>query len=102
MSTLGELVVKIGADTRNLNKSLGRVQSNLRGMTRNFQALGQNITRNVTLPLAAFGAAAVKSAADLETLETSFISLTGGAEQAAKMVAQLNDFTARRPFSLRR
>jgi len=100
MSTLGELVVKIGADTRNLNKSLGRVQSNLRGMTRNFQALGQNITRNVTLPLAAFGAAAVKSAADLETLETSFISLTGGAEQAAKMVAQLNDFTAETPFQL--
>jgi phage tail tape-measure protein len=100
MASLGDLVVKIGADTRDLNKQLGKVQRELRGMTGNITQLGKNMTRSITLPLAALGAAAVKSAADLETLETSFISLTGGAEQASMMVQQLNKFTAETPFQL--
>ena len=100
MASLGDLVVKIGADTRDLNKQLGKVQREFRSMTSNITNLGQNLTRSITLPLAAMGAAAVKSAADLETLETSFISLTGGAEQAKNMVAELNKFTAETPFQL--
>ena len=100
MAKLGDLVVRIGADTRDLNKSLGRVQRNLRGMTSNIKQLGQDMTRSLSLPLAAVGAAAVKSAADLETLETSFVSLTGGVEQAGKMMQQLTAFTAKTPFQL--
>ncbi len=100
MASLGDLVVKIGADTRDLNKQLGKVQREFRSMTSNITNLGQNLTRSLTVPLAAMGAAAVKSAADLETLETSFISLTGGAEQAKNMVAELNKFTAETPFQL--
>lgn len=100
MAKLGDLIVRIGADTRDLNKSLGRVQRNMRSMTSNFTRLGESMTRSITLPLVGLGAAAVKSAADLETLETSFVSLTGGARQAAMMVAQLNEFTAKTPFQL--
>ena len=100
MAKLGDLIVRIGADTRDLNKSLGRVQRNMRSMTSNFERLGQSMTRSLTLPIAAFGAAAVKSAADMEQLETSFVSLTGGAEQAAMMMKQLNEFTAETPFQI--
>jgi tape measure domain-containing protein len=100
MAKLGDLVVRIGADTRDLNKSLGRVQRNMRSMTGNFERLGQSMTRSLTLPLAAFGAAAIKSAADLEKLETSFVSLTGGTEQAAAMMKNLNEFTANTPFQI--
>ena len=100
MAKLGDLVVRIGADTRDLNKSLGRVQRNLRSMTSNIQRMGQDMTRSLSLPLAAVGAAALKSAANLETLETSFVSLTGGVEQAGKMMQQLTAFTAKTPFQL--
>lgn len=100
MATLGDLVVRIGADTRDLNKALGRVQRNMRSMTGNLQRMGESLSRSVTLPIVAIGAAAVKSAADLETLETSFVSLTGGADQAAQMMAQLNEFTAKTPFQI--
>ena len=86
MAKLGDLVVRIGADTRDLNKSLGRVQRNMRSMTSNITKLGQDMTRSVTLPIIGVGAAALKSAADLETLEASFVSLTGGTEQAAQMM----------------
>lgn len=100
MAKLGDLVVRVGLDPRNLNRELGKVQRNLRSMTGNIQRLGQDMTRGLSLPLAAVGAAAVKSAADLETLETSFVSLTGGAEQAAMIMKQLNEFTAQTPFQI--
>lgn len=100
MAKLGDLVVRIGADTRDLNKELGRVRRNMRSMTSNFKALGQDLTRSVSLPLLAIGGAALKGAADLEKLETSFVSLTGGAEQAADMMKRLNDFTAKTPFQI--
>ncbi len=100
MASLGDLVVRIGADTRDLNKELGKVQRTMRGMTSNFTALGRNMTRSITLPIVGMGAAAVKSAADLETLETSFISLTGGVKQAGQMMQQLNQFTAKTPFQI--
>ena len=54
----------------------------------------------MTLPIIGVGAAALKSAADLETLEASFVSLTGGTEQAAMMMQQLNNFTAKTPFQI--
>ena len=100
MASLGDLVVRIGADTRDLNKELGKVQRTMRGMTSNFTALGRNMTRSITLPIVGMGAAAVKSAADLEKLEVSFISLTGGAKQASQMMQQLNQFTAKTPFQI--
>jgi len=50
--------------------------------------------------LAGLGALAVKSAADLEKLEASFVSLTGGVDQAAAMMKQLNEFTASTPFQI--
>lgn len=100
MAKLGDLIVRIGADTRDLNKELGKVRRSMRSMTSNFKSLGQDLTRSVSLPLLAIGGAALKGAADLEKLETSFISLTGGAEQAANMMEQLNDFTAKTPFQI--
>jgi tape measure domain-containing protein len=100
MAKLGDLVVRIGADTRDLNKSLGKVQRNMRSMTSNFTALGQQMTRSITVPILGIGAMAIKSAADLEKMEVSFISLTGGAKQAADMMKQLNEFTANTPFQI--
>ena len=100
MAKLGDLVVRIGADTRDLNKSLGKVQRNMRSMTSNFTRLGLQMTKAITVPILGIGAMAVKSAADLEKMEVGFISLTGGAKQAADMMKQLNEFTAKTPFQI--
>jgi tape measure domain-containing protein len=100
MAKLGDLIVNIGGNAKDLNDELGKVRRNMKRFGSNFKSLGRDLTRSVTLPLAAIGAAAIKSAADLETLEVSFISLTGGAEQASAMMAQLNDFTAKTPFQI--
>ena len=100
MAKLGDLILRVGADTSKLNQGLGDARKAIAKNTAELQRLGSTMTRTITLPLAALGAGAIKSASDLETLETSFISLTGGAEQAAAMMSQLNEFTAKTPFQI--
>ncbi len=100
MAKLGDLVVNIGANTQQLNKDLKKARREMRRFGDGFKQLGEDMTKSITLPITALGALAVKSAADLETLETSFISLTGGVEEAADMMKQLTEFTAKTPFQL--
>lgn len=100
MAKLGDLIVKVGADTADFNKKLGQMQREMRRMTGNIEAMGRSMTRSLTLPIAALGAAAIKSAADLESLEVSFISLTGSAAGAASMMENLNEFAAKTPFQV--
>lgn len=100
MAKLGDLIVRVGADTRNFNKELGKIQRQIRQTSDNIMDMGKSMTMGVTLPIVGLGAAAVKAAADLETMETQFISLTGGAEQAGAMVDQLNQFAAATPFQI--
>ena len=100
MAKLGDLIVRVGADTREFNKELGKIQRQIRQTSDNIVDMGKAMTMGVTLPIVGLGAAAVKAAADLETMETQFISLTGGAEQAGAMVDQLNQFAAATPFQI--
>lgn len=100
MAKLGDLIVRVGADTREFNKELGKIQRKIRQTSDNIVDMGKTMTMGVTLPIVGLGAAAVKAAADLETMETQFISLTGGAEQAGAMVDQLNQFAAATPFQI--
>ena len=100
MAKLNDLIVTIGAQTKQFDKALGASMSKMRNFGRSTKQLGKSMTRSLTMPIAAMGAAAVKSAADLETMETSFISLTGGAKQAADMMKNLNEFTAKTPFQI--
>lgn len=100
MAKLGDLIVRVGADTREFNRELGKIQRKIRDTSDNIMDMGKAMTMGVTLPIVGLGAAAVKAAADLETMETQFISLTGGAEQAGAMVDQLNQFAAATPFQI--
>jgi tape measure domain-containing protein len=100
MAKLGDLIVRVGADTRDFNKELGKIQRKIRQTSDNIMDMGKSMTMGVTLPIVGLGGAAVKAAADLETMETQFISLTGGAEQAGAMVDQLNQFAAATPFQI--
>jgi tape measure domain-containing protein len=100
MAKLNDLIVTIGAQTKQFDKALGASMSKMRNFGRSTKQLGRNMTRSLTMPIAALGAAAIKSAADLEAMETSFISLTGGAKQAADMMRNLNQFAAKTPFQI--
>ena len=107
MPKLSDLKVVIGlskSGLRKLNQDLATTKHKFRKNFGEIQGMvsgiGRGMTAAFTVPLVGVGAAAVQSAAQLETLETSFISLTGGAKQAADMMAQLNQFTAKTPFQI--
>jgi len=61
---------------------------------------GAAMTARVTLPLAAFGGVALVQSAKLETLATSFETMTGSAEKGQKLLQELTEFTATTPFQL--
>tara|TARA_R110000796_G_scaffold132871_2_gene248318 strand:+ start:306 stop:2696 length:2391 start_codon:yes stop_codon:yes gene_type:complete len=89
-----------GANTSGLDKALISTEKRLLQTSRKLERMGGKLTSSVTVPLLAIGAAVVKSAIDMESLNTSFISLTGGAEQAGAMVKKLSDFSASTPFQI--
>lgn len=100
MAKLNDLIVTIGAKTRDFDKKLGQSMRKLQNFGRSTKQLGKSLSSSLTMPILGIGAAALKSASDLESMEASFISLTGGAKQAADMMRNLNAFTASTPYQI--
>jgi len=99
--SLAQLNVVIGAQVKGFEKSLNKVQKQLRKFERNLEKTGRSLTQNLTLPMAALGGGAVKVAADMETLEASLVTAFRGSETAAKQaLKQITKFTAETPFQL--
>ena len=103
MAKLKDLKVTIGLNKKGLiklNADLRRTKSNFR---RNFGEIA-SMARNAALAIggALVGAVAsvIKAGADMEKLEVGFRSIAGGAEEAGKMVARLNQFAVSTPFQL--
>ena len=66
MAKLGDLIVRVGADTRGLNKSLGDVKKTMRQTTGNLTQMGKSLSMSLTAPILGLGALAVKAATDFE------------------------------------
>jgi hypothetical protein len=61
MAKLGDLILRVGADTSQLNKNLGDARKSIAKNTREIQNLGRNLTVGVTAPLALMGATSVQA-----------------------------------------
>ena len=61
MAKLGDLILRVGADTSKLNKDLGDARKTIAKNTREIQNLGRNLTVGVTAPLAIMGATSVQA-----------------------------------------
>jgi len=100
MATLGDLVVRIVGDATSFNKAIDDANKKFTGATSNLAKLGKNLTTFVTLPILGIGAAAIKSAADMEMQQAAFETLLGSAERAKGLLADLTDLAAKTPFQL--
>jgi tape measure domain-containing protein len=78
---------------KNLGGSLDKVGSK-------FRSVGGNLSAWVSLPIAGIGAAALKSAADMESLEVQLGTMLRSSEKGKAALKDLVDFTARTPFQL--
>ena len=61
MARLGDLVVAIGGNTRELDKALGKSMRKIKSFGKNTKKLGKDLTMNVTAPIAALGFTAVRA-----------------------------------------
>jgi tape measure domain-containing protein len=74
MATISELNVRLGLITRDFDRQLRAVESRLRSSGQAMADLGQRISLSITAPLAGIGAAAIKSAGDMESLRLAMES----------------------------
>lgn len=84
MPSISQLNVRLGLVYRDLDKGLEQVERRMRASGRRLSDLGDSLTVAISLPMAAAGAAAVKSAADIESLQLALESQVGSAEAARK------------------
>ena len=80
---IGKLLLKLGIDTTNLDKELGKVEKSMSKFGQNMSNLGSTLTQSLTLPIIGVGSAALKSFADMEKLENGLIAIMGSSEGAA-------------------
>ena len=101
MAKLGDLIVRVGADTTPLNTALGNVTRTMRQSTGNIQKLGRNMSIAITAPLVAIGATSFKVAAEFEQSMAKVRAVSGATgeefkslQDNAKELGRTTRFTA--------
>jgi|DEB0MinimDraft_4_1074332.scaffolds.fasta_scaffold10275_2 PIN domain nuclease of toxin-antitoxin system len=77
MAKLGDLVVAIGANTRDLDKALGKSMRKIKNFGKNTKQMGKSLSTSLTAPLAALGGLAIKTAADFEFSMAKVAAVSG-------------------------
>lgn len=86
------LSVKLTLNDKQFMTGLRKASSTMKKFGRNLQRTGQNLTRNLTLPIVAFGAASVKAFDDQVKAETKLRTALGGnAEAYSRLVNQAKE-----------
>ena len=99
-SNVATLLVSIGSDISSLEKGLSKAQRQIQDAGRSMKRVGRNMTAALTLPLVGAGVAALKSAAEFESLQQSMNILNGSIEEGARNFERLKKFSAKTPFQL--
>lgn len=74
---LADLITKVGIDTRDFEKKLDQAGRKMERQGRRMSIVGNDLTNNISLPLAAMGGFAIKAAADIERLELALKNAMG-------------------------
>jgi tape measure domain-containing protein len=86
---IGKLLLKLGIDTTNLDKELGKVEKSMTKFGQNMSNLGSTLTQSLTLPIIGVGAAALKSFADMERLQNGLTAIMGSSAAASVELEKL-------------
>jgi len=84
MGKIAELFISIGAKTDKFNKGMSDVQRSMQKVGKKMQAVGKTLTKTVTLPLIALGAASVKAFADFDKAMTESLAIMGNVSDEMK------------------
>ena len=100
MAKLGDLVARIGADTKGFNKALGDVQRRSRQMSGNIKNVGKQMSMSITGPLALIGASSVKTFMSFEAQMAKVKAVSGAtADEFSRLEANAKQLGASTRFS---
>lgn len=101
MAKLGDLIVNVGANTKDLNKKLGEVRKGVNSTMGNIKNVGMGMTAAVTAPLVALGAKSFNVAKEFEASMAKVQAVSGATgaefkalEQDALRLGSSTSFTA--------
>ena len=99
--SIGMLNIVFGADLRGFERAMKKAQKSVKKFGKSMQRTGANMTRNITMPVIALGAVAIKTFADFEQamLKVKAVSGATGSEfealkNKAKALGSSTMFTA--------
>jgi tape measure domain-containing protein len=92
---------QLGSDAENLEHRTGRFSGALSGMGGRLAAFGATAAAGVGAAAGVVGVSAFKAAADAETIQVAFKTLTGSADKAKEHMADLQKFAANSPFDFK-
>ena len=112
MATIGDIAVKITADTRdaidNIRSFTDEIEQSARKVERQndsikafgdrMSGMGQKLTLGITVPFTAGAIASAKFAGDLEQSQIAFETLLGSADKATSFIKDMQDFAKATPF----
>jgi hypothetical protein len=98
MASSASLWVKLGLVDKDFDNGLKTAENKLNRFGNRINGVGSKLTQAFTLPLGLAGAAAVKTAANMEQAAVAFTTLTGSAAKAQKQLAALKKLTVETPF----
>lgn len=81
---LGDMVVRLGLNTRDFDKKIGAAMGRFRSFGRNMKRVGRNLTASITAPMGVIGVTSVKTAADFEQAMAKVKAVSGAAGDAFK------------------
>jgi tape measure domain-containing protein len=93
---IGKLLLKLGIDTTNLDKELGKVEKSMTKFGNTMKNVGSNLTQSLTLPIIGLGGASLKAFADMERLELGLTAIMGTSAAAKTELDKLRK-TAENP-----
>lgn len=95
------LKVVLATETEQFEASLKGAEKQLFHFARKAGEAADRVMKAVSLPLAALGGQAIRTAMEFEKLETSLVALTGSTKAGADEFQRLQTFSARTPFQLK-
>lgn len=99
--SFAELAIRFTADLKSFSTGIQNATRQMDREGKKMQKIGKSMSVAITAPLVGLGAVALKSAADLETLQTSLESSFQGNQQAAKAAFdQITKFSSETPFQV--
>lgn len=89
MATIGEMLVRVGLDTKQFNDNIKGIKAGIDSLASGFTTAGLALSAAVTAPIVALATASLDAAAKMESLQLGLTAVTGSAAETNEQMKRL-------------